>query len=113
MGVVALDRERRAAGGAAATALAAPPALTPCPDKPNCVSTEASGKAQMAPIPFSGTVAEAQDALRRAIAARPRSTITRVCPSAPRVSPNQGRMSGLIRRTGSGGGLGLNSTGAN
>lgn len=51
--------------------------LTPCPDKPNCVSTEASGKAQMAPIPFSGTVTEAQDALRRAITALPRSTITR------------------------------------
>ncbi|WP_043364258.1 DUF1499 domain-containing protein [Methyloversatilis discipulorum] len=60
-----------------ATALAAPPALTPCPDKPNCVSTEASGKAQMAPIPFSGTVAEAQDALRRALTAQPRSMITR------------------------------------
>ncbi|WP_019917210.1 DUF1499 domain-containing protein [Methyloversatilis discipulorum] len=58
-------------------ALAAPPAPTPCPDKPNCVSTEASDKAQMAPIPFSGTVAEAQDALRRAITAQPRSTITR------------------------------------
>lgn len=58
-------------------AIAAQPALTPCPDKPNCVSTEASGKAQMAPIPFAGTVAEAQDALRRAIAAQPRSTITR------------------------------------
>lgn len=57
--------------------IAAPPGLTPCPDKPNCVSTEASGKAQMAPIPLSGTVAEAQDALRRAIAAQPRSTITR------------------------------------
>lgn len=58
-------------------ALAAPPALTPCPDKPNCVSTEASGKAQMAPIPFAGTAAEAQDALRRAITALPRSTVTR------------------------------------
>jgi uncharacterized protein (DUF1499 family) len=58
-------------------AIAATPALTPCPDKPNCVSTEASGKAQMAPIPFSGTVTEAQDALRRAITAQPRSTITR------------------------------------
>jgi uncharacterized protein (DUF1499 family) len=58
-------------------AIAVPPVLTPCPDKPNCVSTEASGKAQMAPIPFAGTVAEAQDALRRAIAAQPRSTITR------------------------------------
>lgn len=58
-------------------AIAGPPVLTPCPDKPNCVSTEASGKAQMAPIPFSGTVAEAQDALRRAIAAQPRSMITR------------------------------------
>ena len=58
-------------------AIAAPPALTPCPEKPNCVSTEASGKAQMAPMPFAGTVAEAQDALRRAIAAQPRSTITR------------------------------------
>lgn len=58
-------------------AIAAPPALTPCPDKPNCVSTGASGKAQMAPIPFAGKVAEAQDALRRAIAAQPRSAITR------------------------------------
>jgi uncharacterized protein (DUF1499 family) len=58
-------------------ALAAPPALTSCPDKPNCVSTEASGDARMAPITFSGTAADAQDALRRAIAALPRSTITR------------------------------------
>lgn len=58
-------------------AIAGPPVLTPCPDKPNCVSTEAFGKAQMAPIPFAGTVAEAQDALRRAIAAQARSAITR------------------------------------
>lgn len=58
-------------------AIAAPPALTPCPDKPNCVSTDASGKAQMAPIPFAGSVTETQDALRRAITAQPRSTITR------------------------------------
>lgn len=58
-------------------ALATQPVLTPCPDKPNCVSTEAAGKAQMAPIPFAGSVAEAQESLRRAIAARPRSTLTR------------------------------------
>lgn len=57
-------------------AIAAPSVLTPCPDKPNCVSTEASGKAQMAPIPFAGAVAEVQEALRRAIAAHPRSTVT-------------------------------------
>lgn len=55
-----------------------PRTLTPCPDRPNCVSTQATtDRARMAPIAFTGSADAAQAALRRAILALPRSTITR------------------------------------
>lgn len=57
-------------------ASAAPPALTPCPDTPNCVSTEAQGEHRIAPIRFEGSGEHARQALLQAIAALPRSTIT-------------------------------------
>ena len=50
--------------------------LRPCPRTPNCVSTEASAPGQaMIPIPFAGTVAEAQAAARRALLAEARTRI--------------------------------------
>lgn len=50
--------------------------LTPCPDRPNCVSTQADGDANMPPIRYAGDAAAAQGALRRAIQTQPRATIT-------------------------------------
>lgn len=64
----------------AATALAAdaaPRMLSPCPDSPNCVSTQSDSAAKMAPIPFSGDAAAAQARLKQVILAQPRATITR------------------------------------
>jgi uncharacterized protein (DUF1499 family) len=51
--------------------------LTPCPDKPNCVSTEASGSARGAPIPFADSPESARRRLGEALRKLPRSTITR------------------------------------
>ena len=34
--------------------------LAPCPDTPNCVSTQSKGKQQMEPLPYTLPVAEAQ-----------------------------------------------------
>lgn len=54
-----------------------PRPLTPCPDRPNCVSSQApAGPTRLAPIAFTGDAALAQQALRRAILAQPRSTVT-------------------------------------
>ncbi len=50
--------------------------LMPCPDRPNCVSTQADGKANMPPMRYTGDAGDAQDALRRAILAQPRAAIT-------------------------------------
>ncbi|WP_439535476.1 DUF1499 domain-containing protein [Methyloversatilis sp.] len=64
----------------ASTAMAAdtaPRVLTPCPDSPNCVSTQSASAAKMAPIPFSGDAAAAQARLKQVILAQPRATITR------------------------------------
>ena len=62
-------------------ALAEPPpryALTPCPDRPNCVSTEATDPdRRMAPISFTGSADAAQAGLLAALRALPRSTVTR------------------------------------
>ena len=50
--------------------------LRPCPPTPNCVSTEVCAPGQaMIPIPFTGTVVEAQAAARRALLAEPRTRI--------------------------------------
>ncbi|HEY9193317.1 MAG TPA: DUF1499 domain-containing protein [Methyloversatilis sp.] len=53
-------------------------ALAPCPDRPNCVSTDTSDPGQrMAPLTFTGSAEAAQAALLTAIRALPRSTVSR------------------------------------
>ena len=53
-------------------------ALTPCPDRPNCVSTEAADPdRRMATIRFTGSAEAAQAGLLTALHALPRSTVTR------------------------------------
>ncbi len=50
--------------------------LSPCPDRPNCVSSAASNPAQrIAPLAFSGDPAAAMDALAAIVRAMPRSTV--------------------------------------
>ena len=55
--------------------------LTPCPDRRNCVSTQAAADRQrMSPIPFSGTAEQAQQRLEQVLEAMPRTTIVRRVP---------------------------------
>lgn len=55
-----------------------PYALSPCPDQPNCVSTDTADPGRrMAPISFSGSAEAAQAGLLTAIRALPRSAVTR------------------------------------
>lgn len=50
--------------------------LPPCPPTPNCVSTEECAPDQaMAPIPFTGSAAGVQAAVRRALLAEARTRI--------------------------------------
>ncbi len=52
--------------------------LAPCPDSPNCVSTQAASDDsyhRMEPIPVTGSAADAQAAIVAAIQSMPRSTI--------------------------------------
>jgi uncharacterized protein (DUF1499 family) len=50
--------------------------LAPCPNTPNCVSTQADDDAhRMDPIPFDGDAEEAMARLKAVLAARPRTTV--------------------------------------
>jgi uncharacterized protein (DUF1499 family) len=50
--------------------------LAPCPDTPNCVSSQATDDAhRMDPIPFEGNADETMVRLKAVLAARPRTTI--------------------------------------
>lgn len=50
--------------------------LVACPDTLNCVSTQADqSQAQMPPIPYTGTVAEAKTRLLRVLGAMPKATV--------------------------------------
>ncbi len=50
--------------------------LAPCPDSPNCVSTQADDEGhRIAPIPFTGTTADAMTKIKQALAALPRARI--------------------------------------
>jgi uncharacterized protein (DUF1499 family) len=50
--------------------------LAPCPNTPNCVSTQADDDAhRMDPIPFEGDADEALTRLKAVLAAQPRTTI--------------------------------------
>ena len=52
--------------------------LAPCPDSPNCVSTQAAADDsyhRMEPIPFTGSPADAQAAILAAIESMPRTKV--------------------------------------
>ena len=51
------------------------PPLPPCPDKPNCVSTQAAGAQAIAPIVYRSTQAAAMQRLLAVLRAVPRTTI--------------------------------------
>jgi uncharacterized protein (DUF1499 family) len=51
--------------------------LPPCPDSPNCVSTEATRRSQQVPtVPFTDTPTAALARARAALMAEPRTTLT-------------------------------------
>lgn len=55
--------------------------LTPCPDRRNCVSTQADvDRQRMSPIPFSGSAEQAQHRLEQLLEAMPRATIVKRVP---------------------------------
>ena len=57
---------------------AMPSRLTPCPNTPNCVSTEAPpGRPRMEPIPYPGTPAQAREKLLEVLRRHPRTRIVR------------------------------------
>jgi uncharacterized protein (DUF1499 family) len=50
--------------------------LSPCPDRPNCVSSQATDDApRIAPLPFIGDAAAAMATLAGVVRAMPRATI--------------------------------------
>lgn len=50
--------------------------LAPCPDRPNCVSTEATDRRhRMRPIPFRGACELALERMATVIASQPRATV--------------------------------------
>lgn len=50
--------------------------LAPCPDSPNCVSTQAAASSQqMPPLPYTGSLAEAKERLLAVVQAMPRVTL--------------------------------------
>lgn len=50
--------------------------LAPCPDTPNCVSTQAADPLhKIDPLPFQGTAAEAHARLKAVLAAQPRCRV--------------------------------------
>jgi uncharacterized protein (DUF1499 family) len=54
-----------------------PTRLAPCPNTPNCVSTEAPpGPQRMKPIPYAGTPEEARERMLHVLRNHPRTRIT-------------------------------------
>ena len=49
--------------------------LSPCPDKPNCVSTKSEGSQRMDPLPYTASLEDAQDRLRAILSSRSRTEI--------------------------------------
>lgn len=57
------------------------PDLAPCPDRPNCVSTDATRDDQrMEPIPFGDSAEQAQSRVRAALGGEKRTTIVAEAP---------------------------------
>jgi len=53
-----------------------PPALAPCPDKPNCVSSQSDDRVHhIEPFGFADAPAQAMQRLRNAVLAQPRITL--------------------------------------
>jgi uncharacterized protein (DUF1499 family) len=77
--LMALSLSLTACGGAASKAGGvADGKLAPCPDSPNCVSTQAApddSYHRMEPIPFTGSPADAQAKILAAIESMPRNTM--------------------------------------
>lgn len=69
------------AGSAPATLGARDGKLAPCPDRPNCVSSQASDPNHaIAPLPFQGDAAAAAAALAGVIRATPRANLVTATP---------------------------------
>ena len=59
-----------------------PSRLAPCPNTPNCVSTEAPpGRQRMEPIPYPSTPAQAREKLLEVLRHHPRTRIVRQEPA--------------------------------
>lgn len=61
------------------------PALPPCPNKPNCVSTQATDAHSIAPIRYRSSQQEAMQRLLAVLRAVPRTTIVQSTPDSVRV----------------------------
>lgn len=51
--------------------------LKPCPDSPNCVSTEATDDKRREPLPFTGSAAEAKEKLKRVVGGMKRTRLVK------------------------------------
>ena len=49
--------------------------LTPCPDKPNCVNSQESGRSFVAPLAFADSAASALIRLQRILSSLPRTRV--------------------------------------
>jgi uncharacterized protein (DUF1499 family) len=69
---------------ALATGAAGVPSLPPCPDKPNCVSTQATDSHAIAPIRYASTQEAAMQKLLGVLRGMPRCTIVTSGPASVR-----------------------------
>jgi len=67
-----------------AAVVSAAPALPPCPNKPNCVSTQATGAHAIEPIRYQTTHEDAMRRLLDVLRAMPRTTIVQSAPGSVR-----------------------------
>lgn len=65
-------------------AVAAAPALPPCPNKPNCVSTQATDAHAIAPIRYRSSQQEAMRRLLAVLRTMPRMTLVEAGPASVR-----------------------------
>lgn len=66
-------------------AVSTAPALPPCPNKPNCVSTQATDAHAIAPMRYHATEEQARQRLLAVLRAMPRTTIVESGPNMVRV----------------------------
>ena len=65
-------------------AVSTAPALPPCPNKPNCVSTQATDAHAIAPIRYQSAQQQAMQRLLTVLRAMPRTTIVEAGPDSVR-----------------------------